>query len=164
MSTTITRGQLLRTLIRDVLDTTSLTDPREVAAKVIAALDPADYVHALEEALPEYVRTEMNRAGLLSPKVDVSDVPMPQLPARSPRGDRLREYARRRLEVPIFVGDGQRKRLGDCTRDELLRHVAMLYDQVEKTSSKARWYERVAAAIPDGGVVRDIRPEVFRAL
>ena len=157
----------LRAIMWDIVDSSDAVTPRAIAEKILASLDPDDYVWVLGETLPEWVRVEMNRAGLRSPVTAAAPEPFVAETGErfdSPKRAAIVQRSRALLEVSIEVGPGVRKRLGDCTADEVRWHADMLYGQARKIEAKADWFGRVASAIPPGGVVRDIPPAAWNAL
>ena len=147
-------------LIREVVATTSATEPQEIARLVQESIEDRDA--ALAEMLPTYVRTVLSRVRMLGepdafPAYELLSslpIPAPAVTAAPTvtRASRIRTDWQARLDTPLRVG-GAWKRLGDCTADDCRAVAASLRDRAEGLVSKADWYDRLATLLPSGATV-----------
>jgi len=139
----------LKSLVRQVLTETGMSDPHEVAAEVSRRVRGAAALReALAEALVVYVRTSFTR-DLMRPSGEAAaQVPSAKVAA-------CRSEWQRRLLTPLGV-DGVFKRFGDCTADDLRAVAASLRLHADQTAAKADYYEALASALPAGAVVADL--------
>lgn len=174
----------LRHLIREFLDSTTMSDPHTIAPEVLRRISDKDLKAALGECLPLMVR-EMIRCsrsgGFSSAPVpsrldlhagpDESEVmsehpgsgPMAsvgRLPARKP--GRSAKVAAIRASGPKWLNDRLRtgadprewKLIGDCSFSDLMFAVAERRVQVARTAAVAERFERLAELVRVYGVER----------
>ncbi|MGZ6838288.1 MAG: hypothetical protein ACXVGE_20690 [Blastococcus sp.] len=141
----------LASLIRRVHEESGSADPREIADKVAASLNPDDLADALAEALPEYVRVTIRT---------VRNRTMGSAPQGSAKVAAVRSWFERLLAQSIDVsGDGgQWKTLADCTRDDLLTAARHRRAIAAKNVHTAETYERLAALLKKGATVAQLDP------
>ncbi len=147
----------LRALVREVLDGTDLTQPREVAAETLARLKPEDVRSALEQILSEFVRYEMHR---LRNRGEAQAATA----GRSRKVQAIREAWQQKLRDRVHVGELGWKMLADCTRDDLLFAARERRVMAERNQVKAYEYERLAKLLGDMRVpcVGDLPPDALR--
>lgn len=135
--------------VRRVQLETGSVDPRELAAKVMASLDPDEIRDAFAEALPEYVRVTMR---------SVRNRTMTTVPQSSAKVAAVRGWFERLLSQSIDVsGDGGRwKALADCTRDDLLAAAEHRRAIAAKNLHTAETYERLADLLTDDATVSQL--------
>lgn len=124
----------LNALVKDVCDTSSLTNDDELTKEVLSRIAPADERAALEEALPVYVRRFVSRdhRPLSAPQSSATDqsscdthnsvVGGGAVPFRSRKVSAIRSWAQQwedQKKARMNVGHKQRKFWGDCTLDDL---------------------------------------------
>lgn len=131
--------------VRQIMDTTSLSDPREIAAKLLADISPDEYRAALEEALPPFVRTALSRDRL-------AQTGSKSGPSRSGKLAAIRDHWERRLATPLLV-NGAYKRFGECDASDLHMAAEALRADAARMTSKADYYDEIAAALPAGATV-----------
>lgn len=130
--------------IREVLTSSSLSNPADVAAKVAEQIPDAQLRAALAEVLPSFVRTEFSRERMLSP-VRHSGGPSAKVAA-------IRDAWAARKQTPLKIGD-EYKRLAECTAADLLVAASELRQRADAMLGKADYYEALAAALPPGATV-----------
>lgn len=130
--------------LRQVLETTSLSDPRAIAAEMLDRIPRAARGAVLAQVLPLWVQGQVSRRRLLSP-VAAAPVPSPKVAA-------VRDDWAVRLNTPLCV-DGLWKRLADCTANDLRTVAASLRALAAKTAAKADYYVELADLVPAGGTV-----------
>lgn len=131
----------LNDMLTEVLNTTKLNDPREVAAELLRRIPTQLRVVVLSQILAPWVRDEMSRRRML-PSVGVG----------SAKVAAVRADWENRLNTPLRVGDGW-KRLADCTASDLYRVSTDLRVMASRSLEKAAYYENLAAHVPEGGTV-----------
>lgn len=147
----------LRNLIAD-LSAHGSPDPRAVATRVIEKLSAEEYRAALEIALPSYVRVVNNAHR--SPSVGN--------PSRSAKVGAIRAWHERMLlaEVDPSGSGNDWKRLGDCTRDDVLALAAHRRKIADENRAAAQRYERLASEMNELGVehVSDLSASVLSSV
>lgn len=133
---------MLSEKIDEVLATTSLISPQEIADAVLSRLSAVEKRSLLVEVLPGAVQTALSRRRMVSyvPAGSV-DNHTESLKVRA-----IREHWASMLATPIpAVG----KRLEDCTRTDVFKVVADLQARYKGLAAKIDWYLAIAAALPD---------------
>ena len=125
----------IQQMVRKVLEETALTEPTDVAEKILSMLTPDDYLPVLQETLPHYVGT-MYTLDRMAPAVR---------PRGSAKVAGVREMWKRRLNTPVKV-NGAWKRLGECDAFDLMSMADELRVLADKHLQKADYYEKIAAA------------------
>lgn len=166
--TTTPAGFDLRALVREVCDTSVLTDPPALAKEVARRIDEGDLREALEQVLPVFVQHVVSRR-----RGDSSDPPTGQMntgtqPAGAGRGPTripaqrsrkvagIREAWRKHLRDRIAVGPDRSdwKFLGDCTRDDLGYASAIRRRHAETNAAAADRLDGLAELLAEHGVER----------
>lgn len=144
---------VLRARVRDIIADTDLADPQDIAATIIADLNPDDYPAVLAEALPQYVRQIMGAYRMQSHGA---------IPPSSAKVDAVRAWWARVLSEAVDVsgGGGEWKRLGDCTAPDLLAVATFRREMAARNMATARQYEALAARLDEAGckTVADLDP------
>jgi hypothetical protein len=157
----------LRHLIREVLTSSLMADPRALATEVLGRI-PADQVEAaLSECLPDVVREEIrcsrNRA--------TNAAPMGERPGSAPSGRSakvagIREMWQAKLRERLHVGPSPSdwRLLGDCTAEHLDFAAAERREQAARCEARAEEYGALAGALRAAGVkrVRDLPAATLR--
>ncbi|WP_369068578.1 hypothetical protein [Kineococcus terrestris] len=160
MSTTTT-DRTVRSMIRELINASDLTDWREIADAVLAGIDPQDYADALREVLPSYVRLVASRsrqtgsiAGPVQPAPQLQQVSDDgNLPPDAPRkhvSSKIRAINadwRERLREIYPAADGTNKHLGDFTRHDLLAMADRLRRHARHTMARAQGWTELADAL-----------------
>lgn len=118
-----------------------IIDPSLVAEQVasnLMSMSKTQIMEFVRPLLPESVRAMYSRERLGLPvKADNA--------ARSGKVTMIRDYYGKVIGLP----SGEWKRIGDCTRPDLIDYSGLLHGQAAKTEAKARWYESLAEQLPD---------------
>lgn len=135
----------LRQRVRELQASTELSDPRDIADRIIADLTPHERTFALAEALPPYVRECLGASRM--------HARMPA-PSSSAKVGAIRAWGERLLALSVDVSGegGEWKRLADCTRDELLVVASYRRKQAERNVATAVQYEKLAARLDEADV------------
>jgi hypothetical protein len=106
----------LRDTVKDVLDESPLSDPRDLAAVVLARIPECEREHALLETLPDYVRNLIGTARKSNREAvaDSGKVPAKGVPWFKVGGG----LAKALLDERVKGADGW-KRFGDCGPDDV---------------------------------------------
>lgn len=124
----------LRKLVKDVCDTSLLTNDDELAKEVLSRIDKADERAALEQALPHMVQRFVSRdhrpLAFPQPQAPTGDhyardtqkgpVAGGLIPFRSRRISLKRSHWQRQLNARVNVAHKSRKFFGDCTVEDLV--------------------------------------------
>lgn len=138
----------LHDAVASVLDTTNLTEPAEIAAKVAENVPSRELRRVVGELLPAYVR-EVNRhrrnLGLTSENANQS--------ARSSKVAAFRAIGRAWLRNRIQVESGW-KLLADCSYEDLMWAAENRRQIAAQNFAKAEEYEALAQHVQAHGVDR----------
>lgn len=142
----------IRERIFEILDTSALSEPTDIAEKVIGDLGPRELRAALAEVMPEYVRyVERNHrssapaaASPISDDSGASDEAEAHT-TRAPGSSRWRILAGR------YRGVEERKPLRDCTRDDVLAIVAQHRHQAATNTAAAERFGALHQLMVDRG-------------
>lgn len=135
--------------VMEILDTTSLSDPREISEKVLGDMSGRELRPALAEVLPEYVRyiERVHRSASGGPEGQLTDALHESFaegsPRQAPGSSKWRALAGR------YAGASERKPLRDCTREDVLAIVARHRSLAESNTSKAEQFERIYRLMVD---------------
>jgi hypothetical protein len=145
----------LRAAVRDVIDSTDLADPRDVAAKVAESIPSRDLRRALTEALATFVRVEFGRGRMTSgrPAADETE----HASARSAKVAAFRKHAeqwRKKLRDRVHVGGSHWLLLADCSYENLTLAAEERRQLAAANAVAAERYERYAKAVEAAGVER----------
>lgn len=154
--TTTKTDFVLRHIAREILDTSLLVEPRDLAAELMARLSPDDYAAALAQALPVFMRqvlSEDRRGRTFGSSTNFNG---------SPKVAAVRNGWQRALRQRIKTGDGM-KFLGDCTIADLLAAAELRDEMARRNASKATQYRSLAGELMDAGVdrVKDLPPQTM---
>lgn len=140
----------LSALVREVHDTTDLTDHRQVAKEVRQRI-PDDHLEgALLDALTVYVR---NMFSLFRPSIGGASFGKPG--NKSQKRDSIREWWQRSLNQRYATADGQ-KLLRDFTRDDCMFQAEQDRKKAVELVAKAESWEQLAKRVPKNGTVGDL--------
>lgn len=163
----------LRQLVRDVLTSSTMADPRDLAAEVFHRIDPADYSAGLTQCLPDIVREQIRMSRNAVTPAALAELPSivreapRRLPARSAKVEGIRDWWKERLRERLSVGPNAAdwRMLGDCSAADLDFAAADRRTIAAKTLAKAAEYAELAEAVRVAGVerVRDLPADVLRA-
>lgn len=153
----------LPALVREVIATTDLTSPRDVAAKVAESVPSRELRGALAEALASYVRVEFHRD-----RPPLSTAPTVPTANRSAKVASIRQHAeswRRTLQSRLCAA-GEWLLLKDCSYEHLTVLATERRRAAAENVAAAEMYERFAEAVESAGVDRfgDLPDETLRAL
>lgn len=147
--------------------------PNDIAAAIIEEVTRTPEVlrACLIEVLPEYcgktLREQRNRGvstGVTPPDDPPSDH-APSNPARSAKSDSIRAWHKNFLALQLHVAT-EWKRMGDCTKEDLMFGAAERRKQAEKTLYRAAELESLAVALDMHGkrTVRDLPESVVHSV
>lgn len=158
----------LRKLIRDVLAVSALPDPRDVAAEVLARIEPTDTLDALEQAVVSVVRNEVSLSRMRhgAPDDQTSSAHTGQrAPVKSTKVAAIREHWHRMLAQRYPAAPGTWKFLGEFTAVELRYAAGIRRDAGDANYAVADRLETLAKALDDAAApaVSALPPEVLRS-
>jgi hypothetical protein len=161
----------LHTVVNEVFDSTSATDPRDIAAEVAQLVPDEDLRLALTDALEVYVRLTITRRRTTNAIVGVtsynSAAPHPvsaQRPSRdslsggtqpqttATKQGAIRDRWAQALRDLVHV-EGEYKTLGECTYDDLMFAVAERRKLATQNNAAADRYERLAGVLAKHAVI-----------
>jgi len=159
----------LRAEIRNVLDTTDLTDPGDIADKVAKSIPAKALRDVVRMMLRSYVRQVNNERRTYSPPnfstggQRRSDAQVNIAAGRSAKVQAIRDGWQAQLDNRVHVGQSEWKFLGDCTYDNLYALAAERETHAAKNASWARYYRSLAGLLTEHGVetVRDLPATVL---
>lgn len=137
----------LRHVVREVLATSLLTEPADLANEVMRRLDAKDYGVALEQAMPVFVRqvlSEDRQNTCIRPSIT---------PSGSIKVAAIRDNWKAALRDRIKTDEGM-KFLGDCTVANLQAAANLRDEMAERNRAKAAQYRVLIAELMDAGVDR----------
>lgn len=134
--------------VREVLDTTSLADPDDVAAKVAENVPSNKLRTVVRVLLPAYVREHMRAQRASNPVI--SDAHRTRS-ARSSKVAAIRAEHERCLRDRVFTDAGW-KLLGECTYENLVYAANARREDAERNMARAAQYDALAAALQEHGV------------
>jgi hypothetical protein len=153
----------LRTLVRDVLDTSTAADPTNLAREVLDRIDPADYGTALEQCMRSYVRQmvvtsrpRLSETGEDAPPATPTITPAPKVGVpfhqrgRYAQGWRDRLMASRERDPET----GEYLFFGDATIPQLLRMASFRDELADANKHKAQQLRDLATVMRQHGVLR----------
>lgn len=180
----------LRQLVREVLSTSLMPDPRDVATEVLRRISDDDLRVALAQCLSDVVREQIrasrNSGGI--PPLPPSPVEPPVTPAirlveppasaitkapvsqvhRSSKVASYRALGQKWLRERMYVSGDPRewKFMGDCGFADLMFAASQRREQAAQTNAAADRYEQLAALLRVHGValVKELPADVLRGL
>lgn len=152
----------LRHLVRDVLATSTLADPGDVADEVLRQIPEQSTRAALEQALRHYVRwiIGMNRSASASEPAEKQEF----VPSVKVTG--IREAWRKHLRDRIHVGNSIYKFHGKLTREDCRFAAKERRELARQNDAAAERFEKEDAAITEHGVetLDQLPDDVLKAL
>lgn len=139
----------LRHLVRDVLRTSTLADPGDIAEEVLRRIPTRQVRVALAQALRLYVR-QVNSEERISHRGEPATEA--QAPNRSAKVSGIRDGWQKRLRDRVHVGKGEWKFLAACTYDDLLAAAAERRELAERNQAWARQYDTWARLLTEHDV------------
>lgn len=171
----------IRQLIRDVLRSSTMADPGEIAVEVMRRIPDSRVWEALAQVLRDAVRETMRseRTGnsftvsdgepAAKPKLTVTPqgspysapspemngpVERPRVPNRSPKVSAIRDGWQKRLHdrVHVGAGGGDWKLLKSCTYEDLIFAAKERHETADRNAAAARQYGAWARLITEHDV------------
>ncbi|GAA0200141.1 hypothetical protein [Glutamicibacter creatinolyticus] len=130
---------------RQIIATTSLTDPEDIALAVLDRTPDSELRAAYLQVLRGAVRTAIHMENMVASTVT------PVVPNRSSRVAAIRESHISYYDQRVFAS-GEWKMLGECTVDDVLDLAAQRREVAERNSAKAAEFEQLAARMTAAGV------------
>lgn len=149
----------LRAAVIEVLDTTSLTEPSDIAAQVAKDVPAKQLRAALTEALVSFVANVNQRRRMNNPLLGHA----PQVRSgRSTKVAGIANWWAAALRDRVHV-DGGWKLLRDCTFDDLMFAAAERREHARRNEAKADQYETLAKLLREHSVdrVADLPPSAI---
>lgn len=143
----------LRAEIRNVLDGTGLTDPRDIATKVAENIPAKFRLAALRVALVPLVE-QVNQQRRMSSAITGTGAGTDRPASRSAKVSAIRDAWQVALRDRIHVGQGPAawKLLGDCGYDDLMFAASERREHARRNAAKARRYAALAELLHTHGV------------
>lgn len=146
----------LQALIRDLCNTSSIADPRELAKEVNQRIPAVDRDTALEQALPVVVQTVLGQMRMTTAthSTSLDTVPTPVSSPGSWKVRGIRETWQRMLQDRIYVGPdkGGWKLLRECTAVDLAFAAAVREEQARRNTASAARYRALSELLTAHGV------------
>lgn len=145
----------LRARVHHVLRESTSSDPRTLAAEVVAALDGPQAFAALVQALPPFIRQQISADRAHRWSTVASSAQPQESPAPTPNSWRIsavQEYAAL-LRERVYGADGW-KELGACTAVDLNFMVRERRLRAQQLENSAQRYRRLAALLEEHHVVK----------
>lgn len=136
----------IRAAIRNVVEESNLSDPGDIAAKVIDQIPGRDLRAVLTVVLREYVRTQLHSFERWR-----APDPEPVKANRSAKVAAVRAWARM-LRKPVAVEDNIWKQFGDCGVEDLLFLAEDRRRNAAESIAAAERFEKYVAAVEESGV------------
>lgn len=132
-------------IIRELLATTELTDPAEVAEAALAEMSEEDKAEALRPLMREAARQAMGaqRSGRASD----APVQIERTPLKSRKLASARTFAARFLSHRFYAGEAGWKLLADATSTDLVAAAQERRSLAEANAREADWYEKLSKAL-----------------
>lgn len=150
----------VRAVIREVLHTSSASDPDDLVALVFKEIPAADRGEALRQTLRPLVREGISLERMAHP---IPTGTRPTAPMGSWKVRTIRENWERALRSRLHVGAGEWKLLAECTRDDLLCAALEREMLAEQNAAAARNYTALAELLTMHGAatVADLPPDIL---
>lgn len=138
-----------RALVRDVLHTSTLADPGDVAEEVFKRIPEEDHAEALRQLLRLFVRQVISEERIShGPAAPVTSTVNS---GRSRKVRAIREDWQRRLDDRLH-GQSEWKLLRDCTYEDLTAAAAERRDLAARNEAWARTYDEWARLLTEHDV------------
>lgn len=128
-------------LLRQVLDETELTEPRDIADHMISLLDSEERVYALREVLPHWVTAKLRRVGTDTDDRSRSDA---QVRSVGSDGSYSARYSQGSIMRQRFRGVAGSMMLGDMTLVDVEYAAQERHDMAKKIDAWADKFDRLA--------------------
>jgi hypothetical protein len=161
----------LRQHVRELLTSSAIADPRQLAAEAFADIPAESYGPALRQCLPDVIREEIRHSRNFTPAPVMGEQPRVigggSKARPSPKVASIRAMWQVRLHERIHIGPepSDWKLLGDCTFDQLMFAAGERRELAARNEAKAVEYAELAEAVRAAGVerVRDLPAGMLRA-
>lgn len=152
----------VREAIRAVVEDSDLTDPGDIAAKVVEQIPSRDLRPVLALVLREYVRTQLHSFERWRTRLEGEES---QRPNRSAKREAIRAWARV-LRKPVAVEDNVWKQFGECTVEDLRFLAVDRRQNAAESIAAAERFEKYTAAVDECGVevVADLPDDVIASI
>lgn len=149
----------LRALVREVMNTSTLKTPDEIAAEVAKRIPKAKTAEALHQSLRTFARQVISEER----PHGFRGVTSPVSSTRSAKVAGIRDGWQKKLRARYHIGDGAYEFLGDCTAENLIFIATDLDEQAARKQARARGFRRLAEALDEHGAerVRDLPAELL---
>lgn len=134
----------LSALVREVHDSTDLTDHEQVAKEVRSRIPDGHLEAALIEALTAYVRVHFS--------LYRTPVKYPKPSSKSAKRDAIRAWWQRQLNQRYASADGTQKLLRDFTAADCQFQADLLRRKAAENMAKAEQWDHLASQVGDGTV------------
>jgi hypothetical protein len=152
----------LHTVVSSVLDSSDLTDPRQIAAAVAGRIHVKDRQAALVAALDPYIRETIQRRRQHNPILGQ------RVASRSAKVAAIRGWWERAMRDQINTGPraADWKHLGDCNYDDLMYAATTRWEKAREISAAGDRYAELAKLLNQHAVtaVKALPPEAVQAL
>lgn len=137
-------SNLLNEYVTATLATTTKSDPREIAAEVLAAIPDDQVRDCLGEALSPYMRWHItkSRGGVPTPEKLEEDL-KPVAPVRSAKVEAIRDHWAKFLDERVQV-NGNWKKVADCTVLDVQALARERREVAAKNVAHAKRFEKLA--------------------
>jgi hypothetical protein len=159
----------LRQTVKEVLGSSTMADPTDIADEVLRRIDRKDYPAALAQAMRPFVRQMVSES-----RPPLGDVPMPAAPGQAPlvgtpfhvRLNYRNAWQKALLSRETDPTIGKWMFLRDATAQNLENMAAHRETQAEKNRHKARQLRALRDAVIEHGVetVGDLPAETLMPL
>lgn len=153
-------SNLLNEYVTATLATTTKSDPREIAAEVLASIPDVDLRECLGDALGTYMQWHItkSRRGIPAPEKLEEDL-KPVAPVRSAKVNAIRDHWAKFLEERVQV-NGNWKKVADCTVLDVQALARERHEIAAKNVAHARRFEKLAEDMQAQGAatVAEFRP------
>lgn len=137
-------SNLLNEYVTATLATTTKSDPREIAAEVLASIPDDDLRECLGDALGTYMRWHItkSRGGVPTPEKLEEDL-KPVAPVRSAKVEAIRDHWAKFLDERVQV-NGNWKKVADCTVLDVQALARERREVAAKNVAHAKRFEKLA--------------------
>ena len=153
-------SNLLNEYVTVTLATTTKSDPREIAAEVLASIPDEDLRGCLGDALSTYMRWYITkkRDGVPTPEKLEEDL-KPVAPVRSAKVNAIRDHWAKFLDERVQV-NGNWKKVADCTVQDVQALARERREVAARNEAHAKRFEKLAEDMQAQGVatVAEFKP------